>query len=187
MRKVIMFNLISLDGYFEGPGKWDLEWHQVDEEFNQFAIQQLSQAGGLIFGRVTYQGMAYYWSSPATLENDPIMADKMNSINKYVFSKTLEKADWNNTQLIKGDATGELSKLKQQPERDLLLFGSAELASLFTRNGLIDEYHLMLNPVVLGRGGPLFKVNDGRLKFRLLSTRAFTNGNLLLYYQPDGK
>lgn len=185
MRKVIMFNLISLDGLFEGPDKWDLGWHQVDEEFNQFAIQQLDQADGLIFGRLTYQGMASYWTSPAALENDPMVADKMNSIPKYVFSKTLDQADWNNTQLIKGDAASELSKIKQQPGRDLLLFGSAELASLFTNNDLIDEYRLMLNPVVLGKGGALFKLNDGMLKFRLLGTRAFKNGNLLLYYQPD--
>jgi dihydrofolate reductase len=187
MRRVIMFNLISLDGYFEGPDKWDLGWHQVDEEFNQFAIQQLNQADGLIFGRVTYQGMASYWSSSTAVENDPIMADKMNSITKYVFSNTLDQVDWNNTQLIKGDAAGELSKIKQQPGRDLLLFGSADLASRFTRNGLIDEYRLMLNPVVLGRGGALFKKNDGRMKFRSLGTRSFKNGNLLLYYQPDGR
>jgi dihydrofolate reductase len=185
MRKVIMFNLISLDGFFEGPEKWDLSWHQVDGEFNEFAFQQLNQSDGLIFGRVTYQGMASYWQSPAATKDDPEIALKMNSIQKYVFSKTLDKAEWNNTRLINGDAASELEKIKQQPGRDLLLFGSATLSETFIKNNLIDEYRLMVNPLVLGRGGALFKANHGMLRLKLLNTRTFHNGNLLLYYEPD--
>ena len=148
MRRVIMFNLITLDGYFEGTNKWDIAWHQVDDEFNQYAIEQLNQAGRLIFGRVTYQGMADYWPSPAAIKNDPIVANKMNSLPKYVFSRTIDKADWNNTQVIKGDAVREVKKLKQEDGKDLLLFGSANLSATFTKNGLIDEYRLMMNPIV---------------------------------------
>ncbi len=187
MSKVIMFNLISLDGYFEGANKWDLAWHNVDREFNQFAIEQLDHAGGLIFGRVTYEGMAAYWASAEGIKDDPEVAKRMNSIRKYVFSRTLDKADWNNTQLITGDAVTELARLKQGAGQDLLLFGSANLASTFSKHNLIDEYRLMVNPVVLGKGGPLFMENGSMLKLNLLNTRAFKNGNVLLYYAPDGR
>ena len=187
MRKVIMFNLITVDGYFEGVNKWDITWHQVDQEFNDFSIDQLNRAGGLIFGRVTYQGMASYWPSPAAIQNDPIVAGLMNSIQKYVFSRTLDKPEWNNTQLIKGDAVEELKSLKEQAGEDLYIFGSANLASTFTKNSLIDEYRLMVNPIVLGRGGPVFDGNNGMLKFKLVDLKAFHNGNVLLYYQPDVK
>ena len=186
MRNLIMFNLITLDGYFEGPNKWDIGWHQVDGEFNDFSIEQLSKAGGLIFGRVTYQGMASYWSTPKALQDDPIVADKMNSITKYVFSTTLDKAEWNNTQLIKGDAVEEITRLKNQAGNNLLLFGSADLARSFTKNCLIDEYRLMVNPVILGKGEPLFTKNGSTLKFKLLDTRVFRNGNVLLSYQHEG-
>jgi dihydrofolate reductase len=186
MRKVIMFNLITLDGFFEGTKNWDIAWHQVDDEFNEFSIEQLDQAGGLIFGRVTYQGMADYWSSPEAIKNDPIVAGKMNAIRKYVFSKTLDEVDWTNTQLIKGDAVQELKRLKSLGENNLLLFGSADLALTFTRNNLIDEYRLMVNPIILGEGRSLFAANGGTLKFKLLDTKVFHNGNVLLSYQREG-
>lgn len=185
MRKTIMFNLISVDGFFEGVNKWDIGWHHVDKEFNEFAIDQLNHAGGLIFGRVTYQGMASYWQTPEAIQNDPIVAGLMNSIPKYVFSNSLDKLEWNNSQRVKGDASSELKKLKQQSGKDLFIFGSANLASTFTREGLIDEYRLMVNPVVLGRGGPVFDHNSGTLKLKLVDLKSFHNGNVLLYYQPD--
>jgi dihydrofolate reductase len=186
MRKVILFNLITLDGFFEGPGN-DISWHQVDEQFNEFAIQQLSSTDGLIFGRVTYQLMANFWPTPAGLEGEPATASWMNSLPKYVFSKTLTQVEWNNSYLIKGDAVVELNKLKRLPGNELFIFGSANLSSTFTRNGLIDEYRLLLNPVVLGAGTPLFKDQGELLKLKLLNTRLFRNGNVLLYYQPDVK
>ena len=185
MRKVIMFNLITLDGYFEGPEN-DIGWHQVDDEFNEFAIEQLSSTDGLIFGRLTYQLMANFWPTPAGLEGEPATANLMNSLPKYVFSKTLTKVEWNNTSLVKGEAVRELNKLKQGHGNDLFIFGSADLSSTFTKNGLIDEYRLILNPIVLGAGVPLFKDNGEMLKMKLLKTRLFHNGNVLLYYQPYG-
>ena len=187
MRKAIMFNLITIDGFFEGSNKWDIGWHQVDDEFNEFAIKQLGQAGGLIFGRVTYQGMASYWQSPAAIHDDQEVAGLMNSIPKYVFSKTLDTVDWNNSHLIKGDATEELIKLKRQAGNDLFIFGSANLSSTFIRNGLIDEYRLIVNPIVLGSGGALFNGLDETLKLKLLNVKTFGNGNVLLYYQPQGR
>lgn len=186
MRKAIMFNLITVDGFFEGTNQWDISWHQVDQEFNEFSIEQLGRAGGLIFGRVTYQGMASYWPTPAANQDDPVVAGLMNSIPKYVFSKTLETAEWNNSHLINSDAVAELKKLKEQPGKDLFIFGSANLSSTFIKNGLIDEFRLMVNPIVLGKGGPLFNGNLEMLKLKLLDLKTFRNGNVLLYYQPEG-
>ena len=183
MRKVILFNLVTLDGFFEGSNG-EIDWHNVDEEFNEFAVHQVSTADGLIFGRVTYELMASYWPTPAAQAADPIVAEKMNTMPKIVFSRTLNTVEWNNTRLVKGDAAEEISKIKQQPGRDLLIFGSADLASNLTNLGLIDEYRIMVNPVVLGKGKPLFKDIKGKLNLRLLRTRNFSNGNVLLYYEP---
>ena len=184
MRKVIMFNMISPDGYFEGPDR-DINWHQVDEEFNDFALEQLSSADGLVFGRITYQLMASFWPTPAGLEGEPATASWMNSLPKYVFSKTLEKVGWNNTQLISGEAVEMLKKLKQETGKDLFIFGSADLAATFTKHSLIDEYRLMVNPVVLGAGVPMFKDTEEMIKLTLIHMKVFRNGNALLSYQPS--
>ena len=186
MRKVILFNMVTLDGFFAGPNG-EIDWHHVDKEFNEFAIAQLNSADGLLFGRMTYQGMASYWPTDMAKKNDPIVADKMNTLPKIVFSRTLARADWNNTRPVKGNVAEEVSMLKQQPGRDWFLFGSAGLASTLTHFGLIDEYRVMVNPVVLGRGQPLFKGVEDRLSLKLVSAKTFRNGNVLLCYQPDRK
>ena len=156
MRKMIFFMLTTLDGFYEGPNK-EIDWHNVDEEFNEFAIEQLNSVDVLLFGRVTYELMASYWPTPAATTNDPIVADKMNSLPKIVFSKTLSSVEWQNTRLVKENITEEISKLRQQPGKDLIIFGSSDLAATFIQHGLIDEYRIMVNPVVLGNGKPLFK------------------------------
>jgi dihydrofolate reductase len=184
MSKIILFNLITLDGYFEGPNH-DISWHNVDHEFNEFAIQQLGEAGGLIFGRVTYALMSAYWPTPLALEDDPIVAEKMNTIPKIVFSRTMAEVTWSNTRLVKGDAAGEILKLRQQTGKPLFIFGSANLAASLIPAGLIDEIRLMVNPVVLGRGRSMFEGVKERLNLKLLNNRAFRNGNVLLYYQPE--
>jgi dihydrofolate reductase len=186
MRKLIMFNAITLDGFFAGPNG-EIDWHNVDGEFNDFAIAQLDTTDGLIFGRVTYQLMASYWPTSAAVNDDPIVAGKMNALPKFVFSRTLERAEWNNTRLIKSNAATEITKLKQQPGRDLFLFGSADLASSLTQLGLIDEYRIMVMPIVLGSGKPLFKGVKDRLHLKLVNSKAFRSGNVLLYYEPDRK
>jgi dihydrofolate reductase len=186
MRKVIMFNMVTLDGFFAGPNG-EIDWHNVDGEFNEFAIDQLGSADGLLFGRVTFQMMASYWPTEAATTDDPIVAGKMNALPKVVFSRTLVKAEWSNSRLVKGNVAEEITKLKQQPGKDLLLFGSADLASTLTRLGLIDEYRVMVNPVVLGSGKPLFKDVHQRFGLKLEKTKTFRNGNVLLYYQPDRK
>lgn len=186
MRKVILFNMISLDGYFEGPDH-DINRHNVDEEFDQFAIEQVKTADALIFGRVTYQLMADFWPTPYALETDPVIAERMNALPKFVFSKTLDQVEWNNTRLVKGDAAVEVSKLKQQPGHSLFIFGSADLAATLIQNGLIDEFRVMVNPVVIGSGTSLFKDIQGLLHLDLTKTRTFQNGNVLLYYVPARK
>ena len=186
MRKVFLFMMVTLDGFFEGPGQ-DIDWHNVDEEFNEFALNQLNDVDTLLFGRVTYQGMASYWPTPFAKENDPIIADKMNTIPKIVFSKTLDKAEWQNTRLVKEHVAEEIANLKQQPGKDLAIFGSSDLAVSFIQMGLLDELRIMVNPVVLGSGKPLLKGIHDKLNLKLLKTMPFRSGNVLLYYQPNKK
>ncbi len=181
MSKIILFNLITLDGYFAGPDG-DINWHNVDGEFNDFAIRQLDTAAGLIFGRVTYQLMAGYWPTRMAIDDDPIVAGKMNALPKIVFSRTLDKAEWNNTRLVKRNTMEEVQQLRRQPGKDWFVFGSGDLAASLTQNGLIDEYRLMVNPIVLGNGIPMFKDRETRLKLKLIDSRAFQSGNVLLTY-----
>jgi dihydrofolate reductase len=184
MRKLFSFNMMTLDGFFEGSSKWDLSWHNVDSEFNEFAIAQLNEIGTLLFGRVTYEGMASYWPSPDGLKDDPTVAGLMNHIPKIVFSKTLEKAEWENTRLVRDNIAEEISKLKQVSDKDIAVFGSANLMSELMRMDLIDEHRIMVNPVILGGGMPLFQIKN-KSNLMLLKTRAFGNGNVLLYYASD--
>lgn len=186
MRRLFMFNMMTLDGFFEGPDR-DISWHRVDAEFNAYAVEMLDAVDVLLFGRVTYELMARYWPTPEALKDDPLVAGRMNRRSKIVFSRTLEKADWNNTRLIKDRMEEEILRLKQEPGRDLVLLGSGKVASQLGPAGLIDEYRVMVNPVVLGRGTPLFSGINERLHLRLLRTRTFGNGNVLLNYEPAGK
>jgi len=183
MRKLFTFNMVSLDGFFEGPSH-DISWPNVDDEFNQFAIEQTGSVGTILFGRVTYELMASYWPTPAALEDDPFVADLMNRLPKIVFSRTLQKAEWNNTRLIKNNIAGEITTLKGQPGNDLAVFGSANLISSLHQMNLIDEHRIMVNPVVLGNGTPLFQGIKSPIRLKLLKTRTFRSGNVLLNYQP---
>ena len=184
MRKVFLFNMITLDGFFEGPNQ-DISWHHTDDEFNEFAIEQLNEIGTLLFGRITYQGMASYWPTELAISDDPAVAGLMNSLPKIVFSKTLDKAEWNNTRLVSSNAAQEVSKLKQQPGKEIAIFGSSNLAVTLAERGLIDEYRVIINPVFLGSGTPLLKGITDRLNLNLLKSRTFKSGNVLLYYVPE--
>jgi dihydrofolate reductase len=184
MRKIIVSNLVSLDGFMAGPNG-ELDWFVVDEEFNDYANDLLSKVDAILFGRVTYQLMANYWPTPSAITNEPLIADKMNNLPKIVFSKTLEKVEWNNSRLVKDNIEGEISKLKQQPGKDIVIFGSGSIVSTFTQSGLIDEYRITVNPVVLGSGKPLFKSIKDRIKMKLLKKKTFDSGVVLLYYEPE--
>lgn len=184
MRKVLCFNMVTLDGYFEGPDR-TIDWHVVDEEFNEFAIAQVDSVDVLLFGRVTYELMAAYWPTPAAAANDPITADKMNRTAKVVFSRTLSKVTWQNTRLVKENILEEITKLKKQPGKDLILFGSSDLSVTLIQHGLIDEFRIMVNPVILGSGKSIFKGSLEKQTLKLLKTRVFRSGNVLLTYRPD--
>jgi len=186
MRNIIAFEMVTLDGFFAGPNG-EIDWHNVDEEFNEFAIDQLDSLGALLFGRVTYQLMASYWPTPVALTDDPIVAGKMNAIPKIVFSQTLDRAEWENSRLVTDDAAEAIAQIKQQPDKDAAIFGSGGLVSSLAQAGLIDEYRLIVNPVVLGNGTPLFKGVQAAIPLKLLKTRTFHSGNVLLYYAPASK
>jgi dihydrofolate reductase len=190
MRKLILWNLVTLDGYFDGPKPWDLEWHSAawGDELEQFSLAQLQSADLLLFGRVTYEGMYSYWSTAPTDTGSPA-ADTitlfMNSVPKVVFSHNLKQAEWHNTRLVKDNAAEVVAQLKQTPGKDILLFGSANLAVTLSQAGLIDEYRLCLTPITLGGGQPLFKPGAAPLKLKLLETRALKTGAVLLFYRPE--
>jgi len=176
--------MMTLDGFFEGP-KQQLDWHNVDKEFHEFAANQLNTVDTLLFGRITYQMMASFW--PTAIESDPIIANKMNSLSKLVVSRTLSTVEWNNSRLLKGNLAEEISKLKRQPGKDIALLGSAVVLSTLMEADLIDEHRIMINPIVLGDGNPLFKKMERKHKLKLLRTRTFKSGNVLLFYQPEKK
>jgi len=185
MPKLFSFNMVSLDGFFEGPQPWSIEWHNAgDEEFNDFAVDQLNSVGTLLFGRATYQGMASYWPSPAALQNDAVIAEAMNRIPKIVFSHTLNTADWNNSRLVRENIGEEIASLKNAPGKDLAIFGSANLMSSLMKLNLVDEHRVMVNPVLLGHGTPLFQGLDELVKLKLRNVRQFRSGNVLLTYEP---
>jgi dihydrofolate reductase len=179
MARLIMWNLMTLDGFVEGPNR-DISWHfdVWGEELEQLSIEQLNAAGGLLFGRVTYELMATHWPG-ATGE----VANFMNAAPKYVFSRTLTKSDWNNTQLYGGDAAQTVAGLKRESAKDIFLFGSADLAASLTPHGLIDEFRIAVNPIILGGGTPLFKQGE-RIKLKLLDSRALSTGIVILHYAP---
>jgi dihydrofolate reductase len=181
--RLILFNFLSLDGFFEGPNQ-ELDWHQVDDEFRAFAIAQLHKADALVFGRKTYEHMASYWPTPGAIARDPAIAGPMNSLGKVVFSRTLKQVDWNNSILAKSVVTREITDLKKKPGKDILIFGSAELVSSLMKDHLIDEYRIMINPVLLGSGTPHFKVGE-KYSLKLLRTVTFKSGNVLLFYEES--
>ncbi len=186
MRKVFLFNLVTLNGFFEGPNQ-DISWHHVDEEFNEFAVNQLHEIGTLLFGRVTYHLMASYWPTELAKTDDPTVAGLMNDMPKIVFSKTLDKAEWSNSRLVKGDPAAEVSKLRQHSGKDIAVFGSSNLAVTLAEHDLIDEYRILVNPVFLGEGTPLLKGIKSNIELKLLQARAFKSGNVLLSYAPVRK
>jgi dihydrofolate reductase len=176
-----MWNLMTLDGFFDGVEKWALDWHQYawGEELERMSIEQLRAADLLLFGRVTYVGMAAYWK---TAQGE--VATYMNSLPKAVFSRTLDKVDWHNTKLLKGDVKREVEALKRAGEKNIFVFGSGGLSATLLEQGLFDEYRLCLVPVVLGSGKQLFGRELSRLRLKLLESRPLASGSVLLRYAP---
>jgi dihydrofolate reductase len=185
VRKLISFMVVTVDGYYEGPNG-EFDWPNVDDEFYEFSVNQLNDIDTLLFGRATYEGMASYWPTPAAQEGDPAVAGLMNNVPKIVFSATLEKADWQNTELIKGDAARAISDLKQQPGKYLALFGSPTFTVSLLEQGLVDELRVMVQPILLGAGKSLFTGLKDRVPLTLQTTTTFSSGNVLMTYRPAG-
>jgi dihydrofolate reductase len=175
MRKLSVFNLVTLDGYISGQGG-DISWHRVDPEFQEFAEKNSNAGNTLLFGRVTYELMASYWPTPEALKQDPVVAQGLNSSPKIVFSRTLKKADWANTRVVDDDMLGEVRKLKQQSGKDLTILGSGSIVPQLAQAGMIDEYQILLNPVVLGKGKTMFKGVETKLTLKLTRTRRLATG-----------
>lgn len=183
MRKLLVSNMISIDGYFAGPND-EIDWHNVDAEFNEMATEMLDTLDTLVFGRVTYEGMAGYWPTPDGLADDPIVAAKMNALGKVVFSRTLDTVDWSGSRLAQSALADEITRLKAESGKDLAIFGSGSIVTQLTQLGLIDEYRLIVNPVILGAGKSLFAGVTGRPPLRLVRAQPFASGNVMLVYVP---
>jgi dihydrofolate reductase len=183
MRRLVVFNSVTLDGYFTDLNG-DMSWaHSEDVEFNTFVEGNAKGGGELVFGRITYDLMASFWPTPAAIKSFPVVAGGMNDSPKVVFSRSMEKASWNNTRVVKGDAAAEMRKLKKEPGKDLVIMGSGSLVAQLAEEGLIDEYQLVVIPVVIGGGRTMFDGVKGKLALKLKSTRAFRNGNVFLRYE----
>lgn len=174
--------MVSLDGYFDGPNG-ELDWHIVNKEFLDYAEDMLNSVDVILFGRLTYQLMASYWPTPEVKRNDPIIAEKMNNLPKIVFSKTLDKVEWENSTLIKGDLKETILKLKQQPGKDIVILGSGTIVSALTRLNLIDEYRFIINPIILGNGKLQFAGISDRKNLKLTDLKKLSTGVVILYYQ----
>jgi dihydrofolate reductase len=184
MRKIILFMSVSLDAFIEGPDR-QIDWHMVDDELHGHFNEQLSAMGAFLDGRVTYELMAEFWP---TADTDPSSTGPMvefariwRDMPKIVFSRTLERADWNTT-VVRDVDVEEIMALKAQPGGDLAL-GGGDLAAAFMQHDLIDEYRLYVHPILIGRGKPLFQASDAKINLRLAETRTFGNGVVLLRYQ----
>ncbi len=185
-RKVISLMHASLDGFTAGPNG-ELEWAIVDEESYKDVANLLTTVDTALYGRVTYRMMESYWptvpANPASTEADIHHAHWVENVHKIVFSRTLETVTWNNTRLVKERIADEIARLKQQPGKDMMIFGSPSIVHALTQHGVIDEYRIYLNPIVLGGGIPLFKdVNEG-IALELLEARPFRSGVVGLYYR----
>lgn len=179
-----MWNLMSLDGYFNGIEDWQLDFHNYayGDELEQFSLEQLETAGGLIFGRVTFEGMAKYWVSDTTE-----IGNKMRIIPKYVFSRTLKNLndnEWENSFLLKDDLVNEIEELKEISKKDIFVFGSAKLSNELLSNDLIDEFRICVVPVILGNGQRLFTPKKSELRLELVKSRQLKTGGIILYYNP---
>jgi dihydrofolate reductase len=183
MRKIILSQMVTLDGLFGGPNG-ELDWHTFDDEFAAYANAQNAATDTMLFGRKTYEFMASYWTTPEALRDDPETTRQMNSGAKVVFSKTLDKADWENTRLVKTDLVEEVKRLKAQSGKAMVIFGSGQIVSALTPHRLIDEYHMFVCPWILGRGQVLFTGVDQPVKLTLLESKQFKSGLMLLNYAP---
>ncbi len=189
MQKLIVFNHVSLDGYFVDAND-SMSWAKTrkdDAEWNAFVAQNASGEGPLLFGRKTYELMIKYWPTPMAAQHDAAIADRMNKLPKVVFSKTLSDVSWSNTKLVKGDLVGEVRRMKEESGDGITILGSGTLVAQLADAGLIDEYHIVINPVALGNGRTMFEGIKDKLELKPAKSRTFGNGCVYLVYEPEVK
>jgi dihydrofolate reductase len=183
MRKVTVFNFITLNGFFKGPNE-DISWHKHGDEESAFAAEGSKSGSALLFGRVTFQMMEGYWPTPMAKQSSPEVAEGMNASEKIVFSKTLKSTNWKNSRIVRDNPIDEVKRLKKEKGNDLTVLGSGSIVTQLAENNLIDTYMLMVDPVVLGEGTPIFHGIKRQPDLKLIDTRKFKSGVVLLTYQP---
>ncbi len=186
MRRLTVFNNVTLDGYFT-DAHGDMDWAYAgggDPEFAAFTAENAGRSGALVFGRITYEMMASYWPTPMAAKANPAVADGMNAMPKIVFSRTLRNPAWRNTRVIGGDPAAAVAQLKAEPGPDMVILGSGTIVAQLAAAGLIDEYQLVLCPVVLGAGRTMFDGLPQAMALRLARSRTFGNGKVLAVYEP---
>lgn len=184
MARLTAYTFTTLNGFYKGPGE-DISWHTHGEEEAQFSVESLADENILLFGRRTYEQMASFWPTPMAAEQFPEVAAGMNRANKIVFSRAAFLAEWAGTRCVSGDIVAEVRKLKETADKDMTILGSGSIISLFADNGLIDSHQIMIDPVAIGRGAPLFEGISHTLRFRLTDSRVFSSGTVLLSLTPD--
>lgn len=182
MGRLSAFTFATLNGYIEGV-KGDISWHRHGEEKTAYAARGLASGSVLLFGRITYQMMASYWPTPMAAQQDPVVAAGMNAAEKIVFSRTLQRADWTNTRVLKGPIGHDVRLLKSGA-RDMTLLGSGSILSQLSDEGLIDEYQIMLDPVAIGAGTTMFGSLKRTMNLALTDVQRFGSGVVLLNYVP---
>jgi dihydrofolate reductase len=188
MGKLIVFNSVSLDGYFT-DANGGMSWAHRDDadgEWNSFVAGNARGDCAMVFGRITYEMMAGWWPTPQATTSMPVVAERMNLAPKTVFSRTLDHAAWNNTTVADGDLAATVRTMKAVAGPDIMIFGSGSIVSQLAQEGLIDEFQLVLIPVVLGKGRTMFDGVTQPPKLKLTKARTFPNGNVFLCYEPDG-
>lgn len=190
MRKIITTTWITLDGFIAGPNQ-EMDWVMVDAEMGQYEYDIVSSADTLLLGRVTYQSFAGAWpyvpDNPNVSPEEKMYARRLNAMRKIVFSRTLPAAEWENSTLVKEIVPEEIAQWKQESGGDMLIYGSASIVQTLTNHGLIDEYQLLVHPVILGAGKPFFQHIQARQKLKLVGTKSFPSGVIGLYYHPNNE
>ena len=187
MGKLVVFNSVSLDGYFTDANA-DMSFAHnpiPDAEWNDFVSGNAQGGGMLLFGRITYDLMTKFWPTPLAQETMPVVAERMNNLPKVVFSRSMNSAEWNNTKLIKVNMIAEIRKMKDDLDIGMAVMGSGSIVSQLAQNGLIDEYQIVVIPVVLGKGRTTFEGITKKIPMKLVTTRTFANGNIYITYKPN--
>lgn len=177
------FNFLTLNGFYKGLNE-DIGWHRHGEEEAAYSLEGFKSESILLFGRVTYEMMASFWPTPEAIKTMPAVAEGMSKAEKIAFSRTLQKAEWNNTRVLKENIVGEIRAMKRTSRRDMTILGSGSIVTQFAEAGLIDTYLMMVDPVAIGAGTSVFGGIKRKLDLRLTNARTFKSGVVLLSYEP---